>query len=338
MRAKSNQFLLLIFLAFGLIFFVKPDQVSAQAINSCIINPEYITNVTGDILSYNIVVSSEEIDPSDFDHIDNEVEKALAMAAAARASRDSKFPLTVTVISPQGKILATKVHSSSECVAPNDNTCIVTYSTSASNADIVRVADARQYSVKAEKSGVDSCQSSFGVPAKSDTDDDIVQSCDQILSGNYTCVPENRGPIQGAVLCKKSTDRLLCCRGGTADEATGKCSSSNPNDTSGESVFTSDLFDKLNPLNQGDQAGKLDTPGAIITRALEFIFPLAGLFLFIILVWGGFEIVQGATNKKMLDSGKTRIRAGLIGFFLLFISFWLAQAISFIFGVRILGL
>jgi len=77
--------------------------------------------------------------------------------------------------------------------------------------------------------------------------------------------------------------------------------------------------------------------GNFINEALNFIFPLAGLVLFIMIVWGGFEMLTGAASKKNLDAGKQRIMAAIVGFILLFCSYWIIQIVEQITGVNILG-
>lgn len=101
---------------------------------------------------------------------------------------------------------------------------------------------------------------------------------------------------------------------------------------------TNKNFDELNPLkNQtSPYAEQLSTPGGIVSRALNFALPIAGMLLFVLLVWGGFEILLGSAGSKSIDSGKQRIKAALIGFIMLFSSYWMAQIVQEIFGIRIL--
>ncbi len=110
---------------------------------------------------------------------------------------------------------------------------------------------------------------------------------------------------------------------------------------------TNQDLEDLNPLSIGGGTdinnaqpsiykADLSTPGGIVSRLLEFAFPLAGLILFAMLVWGGFEIILGAANKKSVDSGKQRITSAIIGFLLLFSSYWITQIIEVIFGIMIL--
>lgn len=107
--------------------------------------------------------------------------------------------------------------------------------------------------------------------------------------------------------------------------------------------LTVDKLKSINPLIvfQGNQdlindSGSLSVSG-LINRALSFIFPLAGLLLFLMLVWGGFEMLTGAASKKNMDAGKERIMAAIIGFLLLFASYWIVQIVEYITGVQILG-
>jgi hypothetical protein len=102
---------------------------------------------------------------------------------------------------------------------------------------------------------------------------------------------------------------------------------------------TQDCLDALNPLKtDGDPllADKLSTPGGIISQGLSFAFPFAGMALFGIIIWGGFEILAGARDDKSIQTGKNRIVAGVIGFLMLFSTFWVIQLMQAVFGFKIL--
>lgn len=79
---------------------------------------------------------------------------------------------------------------------------------------------------------------------------------------------------------------------------------------------------------------KLDTPGEIISAVYPYLFSVAGIILFAMLVWGAFEIMMGAASSKSADSGKKRITTAIIGFLLLFFSYWIGQLIQYIFGLN----
>ncbi len=95
-------------------------------------------------------------------------------------------------------------------------------------------------------------------------------------------------------------------------------------------------FDKFNPLVIDGSTKNFSTPGSFITEALKFAFPAAGIILFVMILWGGFEMIAGATSAKGKDAGRQRITAAVIGFMLLFVSYWLMRLLGFVFGVTTL--
>lgn len=82
---------------------------------------------------------------------------------------------------------------------------------------------------------------------------------------------------------------------------------------------------------------ELNSPGAILSRLLPYLFVFGGLILFVMLIWGGFEMMGGATNAKASENGKNRITAAMKGFVILFVAIWIAQIAETIFGISILG-
>ncbi|MBP7700860.1 hypothetical protein KA111_02240 [Candidatus Woesebacteria bacterium] len=102
--------------------------------------------------------------------------------------------------------------------------------------------------------------------------------------------------------------------------------------------LTAETFDALNPLviSGSPNAAELSTPGGIVTRALNFLFPLAGLILFLLISWGGFEMLISSSDSKGIEAGKNRVTAAIVGFILLFCSYWLAQIVELVFGIIIL--
>ena len=110
---------------------------------------------------------------------------------------------------------------------------------------------------------------------------------------------------------------------------------------------TDAFFDLVDPLQHGGgqtvlddvpsaYASQLRTPGGIVSRMLVFAFPLAGLILFFMLVWAGLAMLVGAPSKKSIDAGKQRATAAIVGFLLLFATYWIFQIIEVVFGVRII--
>jgi hypothetical protein len=114
-----------------------------------------------------------------------------------------------------------------------------------------------------------------------------------------------------------------------------------PDPTSGVDFTRVDkaTLDAFNPLiiENSTALEELSRPSGVISRLMTYIFPIAGLGLFVILVISGFEIMMAAASKKSIDAGKQRATAAVIGFMLLFASYWIAQIIEIIFGIKILG-
>lgn len=100
------------------------------------------------------------------------------------------------------------------------------------------------------------------------------------------------------------------------------------------------FIDELNgEIFQNTSASKLQafqTPRGIISEILPYLFTFAGLILFLMIIWGGMEMLMGASNPKSQEAGKNRIMNAIIGFMLLFCSYFLAQLVELVLRVDIL--
>ncbi len=83
------------------------------------------------------------------------------------------------------------------------------------------------------------------------------------------------------------------------------------------------------------QPGPATNIGSIISLIIPYLFVAAGLLLFIYLIIGGLQMMTSAGDEKALTEAKGKITNGLIGFLLLFVSFWLVQIIGFVLGIKI---
>ena len=73
--------------------------------------------------------------------------------------------------------------------------------------------------------------------------------------------------------------------------------------------------------------------GDLVNKMMEFLIPIAGILLFFIIIWGGYDILLSRGEPEKLDAGKQKITAGVIGMVLLVMSYLIAKTIGFIFGV-----
>ncbi len=92
---------------------------------------------------------------------------------------------------------------------------------------------------------------------------------------------------------------------------------------------------KAIPITPGTQANFTDL-GNIFTRLLQYIFPLAGIVLFVMILISGFQLLTSAGDPKAMDSAKQRLTWGMVGFIVIFVAFWLIRALEFLLGVVIL--
>jgi len=77
--------------------------------------------------------------------------------------------------------------------------------------------------------------------------------------------------------------------------------------------------------------------GELISAILPNIYVLAGIILLVLLIIGGFGIIMGAgeENPERTKKGKQAITAALIGFAVIFASWWIIRIIEIITGLDI---
>ncbi len=91
------------------------------------------------------------------------------------------------------------------------------------------------------------------------------------------------------------------------------------------------------------QKGVTDTttfkgaPAAVINLILPYIYILAGLIVFFYLLMGGFKFLTAMGNDSKIASGKKMITNALIGFVIIFTSYWLIQIVEILLRLKILG-
>jgi hypothetical protein len=71
----------------------------------------------------------------------------------------------------------------------------------------------------------------------------------------------------------------------------------------------------------------------IISALIPFIYVLAGLALLMMLIVGGFQLMMSAGDPKGVESGRNKVMYALIGFLIIFASFWLVQIAQVVFGL-----
>lgn len=77
------------------------------------------------------------------------------------------------------------------------------------------------------------------------------------------------------------------------------------------------------------------TIGDIISAILPYVFAISGLLLFVFLIMGGFELLTSAGNPESVKKAQGKITSALVGFVIIFLAYWLTQALEIIFGIKI---
>lgn len=80
-------------------------------------------------------------------------------------------------------------------------------------------------------------------------------------------------------------------------------------------------------------------PGILISALIKNAYMAGGLIILGLLLFGGFSYIVniGSGDSKKLAQGAKAIRSALIGFLVLFSSYWIIQIIQAIFKVEILN-
>jgi hypothetical protein len=87
------------------------------------------------------------------------------------------------------------------------------------------------------------------------------------------------------------------------------------------------------------EAPQFQSPAALISIILRNVYMVAGLLLFALLIFGGISIILGAGggDPKKTGQGQKAATAAVIGFLIIFASYWIIQIIGFITGIDILN-
>jgi len=78
-------------------------------------------------------------------------------------------------------------------------------------------------------------------------------------------------------------------------------------------------------------------PVFFITIILTYVFPLAGILLLVYLVAGGLQMMLSRGDPKAIQSAQGKITNALLGFVIVFVSYWLVKLLGQIFGIEIFG-
>jgi len=92
-----------------------------------------------------------------------------------------------------------------------------------------------------------------------------------------------------------------------------------------------------NPVIGPKDGSRFNNIGDVISEVWKYIIPLAGIAMMFMIIAGGFEMMTSGGSQEGLASGKSKITMGIIGFFVVFLAWFIIRALEQMFGLEILG-
>lgn len=78
----------------------------------------------------------------------------------------------------------------------------------------------------------------------------------------------------------------------------------------------------------------IETLANLINIIVRFVYPFAGILLFIYLAWGGYDYLLSGGNPEKVKAGQGKITSAFIGFVLLFFTYVLVRIVVLVFGLQ----
>ncbi len=95
-------------------------------------------------------------------------------------------------------------------------------------------------------------------------------------------------------------------------------------------------FPTRDPLQTGTAAcptgNCFETPGDVISRVMEYVFPFAGIALLFVIILSGYQLIMSRGESAKIQAATKRITYGFFGFGILIISYVVVKTLSYILG------
>ena len=86
----------------------------------------------------------------------------------------------------------------------------------------------------------------------------------------------------------------------------------------------------------GEKTG-YGTIGEFVSVVLPNVYVLAGLIMFFLILLGGIGLISAGGDTEKIQAGSKKITISIIGFAVIFVSYWIIQIISLLTGIEIFG-
>jgi hypothetical protein len=177
--------------------------------------------------------------------------------------------------------------------------------------------------------------------------DDKDEICDTDENGNYKALDNSKDSDWGCVQktsCHSNDEQVVTTRFSSQEECENKkqdllksTCSSKINDVVLKDGNIDGLIKSMNPIKVCANTPVLACVVNIVVS--KIIFPACGILLLIMIIWGGFKMVQGSFtgNQNAIDLGRKRVIGAIYGYLLLAVSFLLWRVVEIVFGFTITG-
>lgn len=77
------------------------------------------------------------------------------------------------------------------------------------------------------------------------------------------------------------------------------------------------------------------TLGDVISALIPYIYVVAGLSMMVMLIIGGLKLMTAAGDPAKTKDGYGKITSGIVGFLIIFVSYFVVQIVELILGIKI---
>lgn len=90
----------------------------------------------------------------------------------------------------------------------------------------------------------------------------------------------------------------------------------------------------ISALNTKHQIKDIKSLGDLISAIIPYIFGVSGIILLLMIVFSGFQILTSAGDPKAMEAGQKRLVNAIIGFIIVFLSYWIVKFVGQMLGIE----
>lgn len=83
-------------------------------------------------------------------------------------------------------------------------------------------------------------------------------------------------------------------------------------------------------------SNKFPTLGSVVSAVLPYVYVIAGLSMLLMIIAGGITLMTAGGDPAKSKEGYGKVSAGIIGFIIIFVAYFVAQIVQVVFGVKFL--